>query len=167
MTVTQYLGTGAQSRGRMTITRRLDTFVALAPYLHNDFDKEAVIKGIDNIREMFKSVANVTWITPPTNQTTADFVASIPATAAKRRANHWLGTARIGFDDGRTGGTAVVDTNTKVYGTDNLFVVDGSIFPGQTTGNPSASIVVVAEHAAVKILALKPPKARRSSWSLV
>jgi len=42
-----------------------------------------------------------------------------------------------------------------VYGTDNLFVVDASIFPGITTGNPSAAIIIAAEHAADKILALK------------
>lgn len=65
-----------------------------------------------------------------------------------------LGTAKIGTDDGRTGGTSVVDVNTKVYGTDNIFVVDASIFPGHITGNPSAAIVIAAEHAATKILAL-------------
>ena len=75
-------------------------------------------------------------------------------TANGRRANHWIGTVKLGTDDGRTGGTAVVDTNTKVYGTDNLFVVDASIFPGLMTANPSGMIVTVAEHAAKKILAL-------------
>jgi cellobiose dehydrogenase (acceptor) len=65
-----------------------------------------------------------------------------------------LGTAKIGTDDGRNGGSAVVDVNTKVYGTDNLFVVDASIFPGHVTTNPSAYIVTVAERASEKILAL-------------
>ena len=74
---------------------------------------------------------------------------------SNRRANHWIGTNKIGPDDGRVAnGTAVVDLNTQVYGTDNIFVVDGSIFPGMPTTNPSAYIVVVAEHAADKILAL-------------
>lgn len=59
----------------------------------------------------------------------------------------------MGTDDGRSGGTAVVDTNTRVYGTDNLYVVDASIFPGVPTTNPTAYIVVAAEHAAAKILA--------------
>jgi cellobiose dehydrogenase (acceptor) len=68
------------------------------------------------------------------------------------------GTAKIGTDDGRGGGgTSVVDLNTKVYGTDNIFVVDASIFPGHITGNPSAMIVIAAEHAAGKILALPVP----------
>jgi len=37
-----------------------------------------------------------------------------------RTANHWIGTARMGTDSGLTGGTSVVDTSTKVYGTDNV-----------------------------------------------
>jgi cellobiose dehydrogenase (acceptor) len=77
---------------------------------------------------------------------------------SNRRANHWIGTAKIGTDDGRVNnGTAVVDLNTKVYGTDNIFVVDGSIFPGMPTTNPSAYIVVAAEHASHLILALPYP----------
>jgi cellobiose dehydrogenase (acceptor) len=54
----------------------------------------------------------------------------LPLTAAARRANHWIGTAKIGTDSGLKGGSAVVDTNTQVYGTDNIHVVDASIFPG-------------------------------------
>lgn len=72
-----------------------------------------------------------------------------------RRANHWMGTAKLGTDDGREGGTSVVDLNTKVYGTENLFVVDASIFPGMTTGNPSAAIVIASEQAAQRILAMR------------
>jgi cellobiose dehydrogenase (acceptor) len=67
-----------------------------------------------------------------------------------------MGTAKLGTDDGREGGSAVVDLDTRVYGTDNLFVVDASIFPGMTTTNPSAYIVIAAEKASERILALKP-----------
>lgn len=70
-----------------------------------------------------------------------------------------IGTSKIGSDDGRSGGSAVVDLNAQVYGTDNLFVVDASIFPGHVTTNPSAYIVVIAERAAEKILALTPATA--------
>lgn len=57
----------------------------------------------------------------------------------------------------------MVDTNTQVFGMDNLFVVDGSIMPGMMTGNPSAMIVIMAEHAAEKILALEAPAAEEPS----
>ncbi|KAG7285606.1 hypothetical protein NEMBOFW57_010235 [Staphylotrichum longicolle] len=141
MTITQYLGTGTLSRGRMTITRQLNTIVSTPPYLRDAHDREAVIKGINNLRDSLKGVANLTWITPRADVATEQFVDS------------------IGTDDGRSGGTSVVDLNTKVYGTDNIFVVDASIFPGHITGNPSAMIVIVAEHAATKILALPVPAA--------
>ena len=86
--------------------------------------------------------------------TFSPFFLQMPVTVS-RRSNHWMGTAKMGTDDGRKeDGTAVVDTNTKVYGIDNLFVVDASIFPGMVTGNPSAMIVIAAERAAEKILAL-------------
>jgi len=75
-----------------------------------------------------------------------------------------MGTNRIGSDDGRQGGSSVVDLNTRVYGTDNLFVVDASIFPGVPTTNPSSYIVTAAEHASQKILAL-PVSQAVSRWA--
>ncbi|KAK3386881.1 cellobiose dehydrogenase [Podospora didyma] len=159
MTVTQYLGTGSVSRGRLTITRQLNTVVSTPPYLHDENDKAAVVQGLINLQESLASVANLTWITPRSNVTAAQFVNSVPATPSRRGSNHWIGTAKIGADDGRTGGKSVVDLNLKVYGTDNLFVVDASIFPGMITANPSAAIVIVSEHAATKILALPPAAA--------
>ena len=77
MTVTQYLGTGSLSRGRMTITRQLNTIVSTPPYLREEHDREAVIQGIVNLRESLKGVANLTWITPPSNVTVEDFVDSV------------------------------------------------------------------------------------------
>jgi cellobiose dehydrogenase (acceptor) len=58
----------------------------------------------------------------------------------------------MGTDSGLEGGNAVVDTNTKVYGTNNLHIVDASIFPGMASTNPSALIVAAAEHASGLIL---------------
>jgi len=81
-----------------------------------------------------------------------------------RRSNHWLGTCKLGYDSGLYGGTSVVDANTKVYGTDNIFIVDASIFPGMPSTNPSALIVVAAEHASEKILAL-PVSTGVAQWS--
>ncbi len=77
MTITQYLGTGSKSRGRMTITKRLDTFVALPPYLHDDFDKEAVIRGLENLQNNLKHIPNLTWITPTPNITVTQYVNSV------------------------------------------------------------------------------------------
>ncbi|KAI1467582.1 putative cellobiose dehydrogenase [Daldinia caldariorum] len=155
MMITQYLGTGSTSRGRMVITPQLNTRVSVPPYLRDVNDKEAIIEGLERVRKYFAPISNLTWVRPTSSQTSKQFVDSIPVIPAVRCANHWVGTAKMGLDDGRVvNGTSVVDTNTKVYGTDNLFVVDASIFPGMMTGNPSAMIAAAAEHAAKRILAL-------------
>ncbi|KAI0525889.1 fungal cellulose binding domain-containing protein [Xylaria bambusicola] len=158
MTMSQYLGRGAVSRGRMTITKALTTVVSTVPYLRDDNDVQAVIQGIKNLQSALKNVANLTWLLPDPNTTVEDYVNNMLVSYSNRRANHWIGTAKLGTDDGRTGGTSVVDVNTQVYGTDNLFVVDASIFPGHVTANPSAYIVIASEHAAERILALATPK---------
>ncbi|KAK3316753.1 hypothetical protein B0H66DRAFT_305009 [Apodospora peruviana] len=156
MTLSQYLGRGVVSRGRMTITPGLDTNVFEHPYLHNAVDKEVVIQGIKNLQSALSIIPNLTWVLPPANITVDAWVNGMIVSPSNRRANHWMGTAKLGTDDGRKpGGTAVVDLDTKVYGTDNLFVVDASIFPGMSTGNPSAMIVVASERASERILALK------------
>ncbi|KAI0201939.1 cellobiose dehydrogenase [Astrocystis sublimbata] len=162
MIMSQYLGRGSTSRGRMTIRQGLDTFVSDPPYLKDENDKLAIIASIDGIRKSLSGYPNLNFSFPAANQTTKEYVDSIVVSANKRRANHWLGTNKMGLDDGRKAdGTAVVDLDTKVYGTDNLFVVDGSIFPGMVTANPSAMIVTASENAATRILAMKNgPKAR-------
>ncbi|KAF1965149.1 cellobiose dehydrogenase, partial [Bimuria novae-zelandiae CBS 107.79] len=59
-------------------------------------------------------------------------------------ASHYVGSAKMGIK-GDAG--VVVDTDTKVYGTDNLFVVDASIHPDLPTGNTQVAVMIVAEQA--------------------
>ncbi|GAB7347298.1 hypothetical protein MBLNU459_g3382t2 [Dothideomycetes sp. NU459] len=155
MTISQYLGRGSTSRGRLAINKGLTVTVSEVPYLQTDDDVAAVVAGIKNLQKALSSDPKITWLYPASNQTVEDFVSAYPLTASYRSANHWIGTSKMGTDSGLVNnGTSVVDTNTKVYGTDNLFVVDASIFPGMMSNNPSALIVAVAEHASEKILAL-------------
>lgn len=83
-----------------------------------------------------------------------------PISTSGRRAKHWIGTAKMGTDDTRLGGSAIVDTNTKVYGTNNLFVVDASIFQGVMTGNPSADDPYSCRARPTSILGLAAPALR-------
>jgi len=158
MTVSQYLGRGATSRGRTTINTDLSMVVSTLPYLQTAGDVAAVITGIEHFQTAMSTVDELTWLVPAPGTSATDYVNNLPIVTSTRTANHWIGTAKIGSDDGRQdGGTAVVDLNTKVWGTDNLFVVDGSIFPGEPSTNPSALIVTAAEHASDLILALAFP----------
>ena len=47
---------------------------------------------------------------------------------------------------------AVVNDQLQVHGVQGLRVVDGSVMPRITTGDPSASIIMIAEKAADMIL---------------
>ncbi|CAI4215006.1 unnamed protein product [Parascedosporium putredinis] len=160
ITMSMYLGRGVVSRGRMGLTPALTSRVISLPYLKNGTnDLEALAKGLDNIRNSLADVPDLTFLSPADNITTDQYLEDYVVNVG-RRSNHWMGTAKMGTDDGREeDGTAVVDADTKVYGVDNLFIVDASIFPGMVTGNPSAMIVIVAERAAERILALELPAA--------
>jgi hypothetical protein len=100
MTVTQYLGTGSTSRGRLTITRQLNTLVSTPPYLRTDNDKAAVVQSLINLQKVLEPVANLTWITPKANVTAEQFIASVPAIPARRGSNHWTGKHHPAFFTG-------------------------------------------------------------------
>jgi cellobiose dehydrogenase (acceptor) len=150
MVISQYLGRGAVSRGRMGITTGLNTVVSKYPFLIEKADSEAVIKSLETLEKTLQGVKDLEIAYPAKGTTMREHVENM-LKLNNRRSNHWIGTNKIGTKDGRVGGDSVVDTNTKVYGTDNLFVVDASIFPGMVTTNPSAYIVIASEHAAQKI----------------
>jgi cellobiose dehydrogenase (acceptor) len=61
----------------MTITRRLDTLVAEHPYLHDQNDVDAVVTGINNMRDALKGISNLTWVSPPSNMSATDYVKSV------------------------------------------------------------------------------------------
>lgn len=138
-----YLTHGATSSGSLGVTSTGATSFITQPLMNTDEDKAAVIGFLDSILD---GARNSTIMSPtPADATGASLVGTYISGA------HFVGTTMMGSSND---GTAVVDTDTKVFGTDNLFVVDGSIHPDLPTGNTQATIMVAAEHAAAKILAL-------------
>ena len=63
--------------------------------------------------------------------------------SAVESAYHPSCTCRMGEDD-----MAVVDSQTRVHGIDNLRVVDSSIFPTIPNGNLNSPTIMLAERAA-------------------
>ena len=61
---------------------------------------------------------------------------------------HPIGTCKMGSDD-----MAVVDTELRVHGVQNLRVVDASIMPTINSGNTHAVVIAIANKAAEAILA--------------
>ena len=57
-------------------------------------------------------------------------------------AYHLRCTCKMGDDKN---GENVVDSKGKVYGVDNLRIVDSSIFPSMTSGNLNAPTIMLAE----------------------
>jgi choline dehydrogenase-like flavoprotein len=57
---------------------------------------------------------------------------------------HLVGGARMGFSPE----DSVVDANHRVWGVDNLFVVDGSVLPTQGAANPALAIMALADRCA-------------------
>ena len=47
--------------------------------------------------------------------------------------------------------TGVIDKNNKVFGYENMFVIDGSMISANPGVNPSLSITAIAERAMSKI----------------
>ncbi|KAI0130528.1 hypothetical protein BJ170DRAFT_620401 [Xylariales sp. AK1849] len=128
------------------------------PWLQTDGDIEAYELFFDRLIWMaHKSNSSLTLqlsdgSDAPANITGAALYADLKSTLTTGA--HFVGTTKMGLDDGRSNGTAVVDTDTKVYGTDNLFVVDASMHPDLPTGNTQAIVMVAAERAVDRILAL-------------
>ena len=91
MIMSQYLGRGVTSRGRMSIDGNMKTHVAEHPYLRDENDVAAVVQSIENIRHALKGYANLTFAVPADNQTTADYVKQYIVSPSTRRANHWMG----------------------------------------------------------------------------
>lgn len=151
MVLSNYLGLGQWTRSRTTIDSNLTMHAGSMSIAANAADRAAIISGLDDMRGVLGNITDLTILQPAGNITSAAYVDSTQHAAV----NHWVGTCKMGVDDGRMGGEAVVDPDAKVYGMDNLFVVDASVLPGLTTANPSAMIVVVAERAAERILALR------------
>jgi cellobiose dehydrogenase (acceptor) len=137
-----YLTHGATSSGVLGITSTGATTFTTEPWMTTADDTAAATTMINSLLD---SASNSTIIKPIGGLTAASAIAGLTT------GDHFVGTAMMGETND---GTSVVDTDTKVWGTDNLFVVDASIHPDLPTGNTQAIVMVVAEHAAAKILAL-------------
>ncbi|KAJ7176602.1 cellobiose dehydrogenase [Mycena filopes] len=147
-TITAYLSAGIKSRGRLGINAAMNAMPLVNPWLVDAADKSTLIQGLKNIISTMSQVPGLTMITPDNTTTIDAYVNSYdPSTMDS---NHWVGSNIIGT----VAGKAVVDPNTKVFNTDNLFVVDASIVPSLPYGNPHGLIMSMAEQAAAKILAL-------------
>lgn len=117
-----------RARGRLTL---VSADPGVAPRIEHRYDSEpddvaALRRGSELARELAGGTTDA-------------------ATAVWSTSQHLCGTAPMGIDgDPR----AVVDPRCRVYGIDNLWVIDGSILPAITSRGPHATIVMIGHRAA-------------------
>lgn len=138
-----YLTHGATSSGVLGIDSSGNTEFTTKPWMNTDADKTAVTTFFQQLLDAASKSDVVTY--SDASATPSEMIKSYI------QGDHFVGTARMGASND---GKSVVDTNTKVWGTDNLYVVDASIHADLPTGNSQAIVMVVAEKAAEKILAV-------------
>lgn len=146
MTLIVALTHGLDSTGELGITSQGTTEFTTEPWLNTDGDKAAVTAFMEELLVYMRKPGSTLVPASGLNITTDELAGKHSSTV------HFVGSCRLGEDDGRDGGKAVVDLDAKVYGTDNLYIVDASIHPDLPTGNTQAPVMVVAERAAAVIL---------------
>ncbi|KAF3760896.1 hypothetical protein M406DRAFT_334518 [Cryphonectria parasitica EP155] len=136
-----YLTHGATSSGTMGISANGDVTYTQKPYLRDDGDKEGATMFIE---EMLESMSSYEGWEMAEGYTNVSYILS-----SYSQGDHYLGTANIGTD-ART--SVVSAEDVKVWGMDNLHIVDSSIHADLPTGNTQAITMVVAEKAVEKII---------------
>ncbi len=133
------------------------------PYAHPDVvtnflthpdDRRDLIDGLKRTREL---VAQRAWtatkgveITPgPHVQTEDDIVEWLRRDAGTEY--HPACSCRMGDDE-----ASVVDAHARVYGAENLRIIDASIMPRMITANLGAAVLMMAEKLADDILGVEP-----------
>ncbi|KAH7246353.1 hypothetical protein BKA59DRAFT_493552 [Fusarium tricinctum] len=138
-----YLTHGLTSHGTLEITPDGNTNITRTPFLNTEGDRAALKTFVGELLSYARQPGSI--LTVPSNAT-ADSILEVSYSG-----NHHLGSANMGA---KNDGKSVVGPDTRVWGTKNLFVVDGSMHPEVPTGNTQAIIMVAAAHAADKILAV-------------
>lgn len=155
------LNEGTESRGQFTLDPITDKvgFAETGPWSTSQIDVDTHAAAIVNFRngidQFNKQGGNVTVTFPKCTDkaTCTEWINGLKTDRKWSGDRHWGGSAKMGPDDATTGGNSAVDSNTlKVFGTSNLFIVDGSLSPAPTTSNPACFYEIVAEAGSDRML---------------
>eukprot|EP00057_Strongylocentrotus_purpuratus_P034104 XP_793933.1 PREDICTED: choline dehydrogenase, mitochondrial-like [Strongylocentrotus purpuratus] len=148
----------ATSRGFIKLKSRDPTeYPIIDPnYLDTESDRRDQRESVKLVREIVAQKAFDEFrgeeVTPGASvQTDSELDAVIRAKG--ETIYHPVSTCKMGSEEDPM---AVVDSNTRVIGLENLRVVDASIMPSICSGNTNATVIMIAEKAADMILGSKP-----------
>jgi choline dehydrogenase len=134
-----------ESRGYLQLKSNnpFDKIKIVANYLQTENDLRDLMAAVPITREIFNQPAFNPYksqeIQPGINCSSPKQVEAFVRAKADS-AYHPCGTCKMGQDE-----MAVVDPHAKVYGVDNLRVVDASIMPSIISGNLNAATIMMAE----------------------
>ncbi|KAL9047696.1 MAG: hypothetical protein Q9206_006547 [Seirophora lacunosa] len=144
------------SRGNISInsSEMTDHPIINPNFLHSTTDQEVAVQGFKRAREIWNVLEDAGLNIGPeeyfpgsnvtSDEDILDFIQRSLMTIY-----HAAGTCKMGKEDDAM---AVVDSRARVYGTQNLRVVDASSFPFLPPGHPQSVIYALAEKIAADIL---------------
>lgn len=147
ISVKTYLTRGLTSSGVLGLnsTDPSKTVFTAKPWLSDPADKDAVVSLLNELLELFRTKGEEYW-TPVDWMSGQEIVDASELLQSFTAGAHFVGTTQLG---------QVVESGEEgplVKGTSNVFVVDAGIHSDVPTGNTNAMVMVVAEHAAKKIV---------------
>ena len=146
-----------ESRGTMRIASADPLKAPLIDpnYLSTDYDLEATVEGLRQMREVMGQPAMAKFVKSEHLAGNAELTNKDSyiefARSFGRTSYHPVGTCAMGNSD-----SAVVDENLKVYGIDGLRVADSSVMPAINSSNTQAPTIAIAEKASDLILGRSP-----------
>ena len=142
--------TQPESRGRIRLSRRnpFDRPRIFANYLQKEDDLNALLFGFNVARSIatqpeLKEISGDETHPGAHVQSRTDVYKYLRS--ALRTTYHPVGTCKMGPDNDQM---AVVDSTLRVRGVEALRVVDASVMPTATNGNPNAAVIMIGEKAA-------------------
>ena len=140
--------TRPESRGhvRLRSADPMDPPIIDANYLAEPRDREALRRGVRIAREICSQPAYAPFLgheSVPGPQCTSDADLDEFFRNDVHVNYEAVGTCRMGNDE-----LAVVNDGLQVHGVEGLRIVDASVMPRITTGDPNATVIMIAEKAA-------------------
>ena len=120
-------------------------------YLNHEDDLEATVRGVEFVRELAQTSKLSKIIESeslPGNKRSTEQALIRSIQRYSQTLYHPLGSCAVGCEE-----AAPVDPEFRLRNSKGLWIVDGSIFPGITMGNPNATIMTLAWMAAEEIIA--------------